>query len=263
MFFFPLFDDNPTHRHPLITWLILAACVLVFLWQASLPFEAARDFIGAYGFTPRLFFEQREMLPLFSSMFMHGGWAHLLGNMLYLYIFADNIEDSMGKGRFIIFYSLCGIAAALTQGLIDPASEIPMVGASGAIAGVLGGYLMLHPRANIRCLIGIFIFFRVMNIPAFIVLGGWIMLQFVNLGQFDSETGGVAYFAHIGGFIAGMVLIPFFKKAHIPLFAKARSRAFAMQPVAGASGHVPITRKRKEENPPENPWSKDPWTDGG
>ncbi len=234
-------DDNPTQTRPLISYLILGLCITIYIWQFSLG-AAEREVILTYGMIPARLFggdTSHGVMTIISSMFLHGGWLHLAGNMLYLWIFADNIEDSIGRRKFILFYVLCGAAAALAQALVDITSPVPMIGASGAIAGVLGAYLILHPRANIRCLIGFFIFFRMINVPAFLVLGGWIGLQFMSLGQVGSN---VAYVAHIGGFIAGAVLIPFFKKPHVKLFAKPHSRAFQMQPVT-SGGHIPQIRK--------------------
>ena len=144
---------------------------------------------------------------------------HIGSNMLYLWIFGDNVEASMGRIRFVFFYLLCGIAAAMAQAALDPNSTIPMIGASGGIAGILGAYLMLHPKAAIRCFFLILIFFRFINLPAWLVLGVWIGGQFVAMPQaFTGTGGGVAYMAHIGGFLAGLVLIPFFKYNHISLF---------------------------------------------
>ena len=162
MFFFPLFDENATSRRPVIVWFMIAAGVFAFFWQQSLDGVAAEVAIYQFGFVPAIVF-QGETLPaefiivpswatFITSMFLHGGWLHLGGNMLYLWIFGDNVEDSMGRGRFLVFYLLCGAFAALAQGLIDPSSQVPMVGASGGIAGVLGAYLMLHPKAAVRCL---------------------------------------------------------------------------------------------------------------
>jgi membrane associated rhomboid family serine protease len=146
--------------------------------------------------------------------------------MLYLWIFGDNVEDSMGKVKFIIFYLLCGTVAALCQGFVDTSSEIPMVGASGAIAGVLGAYLMLFPKANVKCLVFIIIIIQMIRIPAFIVLGFWIVIQFFNIpGSIDAD-GGTAYFAHIGGFLAGMILIPFFKNKNVKLFHEQNSSSW-------------------------------------
>ena len=168
-----------------------------------------------FGFIPSNFFNSASFLeaffPVITSMFVHGGFAHIIGNLIYLWIFGDNVEDSMGKLKFFIFYMLCGTSGALLQGIVDPNSNIPMVGASGAIAGVLGAYLLLFPRANVRCLIFIIIFIQMIRVPAFIVLGIWILGQFLAFqGSLDS-SGGTAYLAHIGGFITGMILIPFFK----------------------------------------------------
>lgn len=237
MFFFPLRDDNPTSAQPFVSWAILALCVAVFFVQLTLG-TANNAVIYALGMIPARIFGGEGELTLISSMFLHGGFMHLAGNMLYLWIFADNVEDSVGHGKFAAFYVLCGIAAALAQALTDTASTIPMIGASGAIAGVLGAYLMLHPRANVRCIIVIFIFFRLINIPAFIVLGGWLVLQFLSLGQIDSS---IAYVAHIGGFIAGAALIVFFKKPEVALFDKPHSRAFE---VSGVSRHhIPSVKR--------------------
>ena len=229
MFFFPLFDDNPSRRTPWIAWAIIAICVLVFFWQQSLPPQSERLAFYQFGFVPAhasgaaLLPPEIVVIPAWATvvtaMFLHGGWMHIGGNMLYLWIFGDNVEDSMGPIKFVIFYLLCGGAAALAQFAIDPASRVPMVGASGGIAGILGAYLVLHPRAAIRTFILIVIFVRFINLPAWLVLGFWIGGQFLAVpGALSGADGGVAYFAHIGGFIAGMVLIPFFKRADIPLF---------------------------------------------
>ena len=229
MFFFPLFDDNPSRRTPWIAWAIIAICALVFFWQQSLPPQSERLAFFQFGFVPAnasgaaLLPAELVVIPawatVITAMFLHGGWMHIGGNMIYLWIFGDNVEDAMGPVKFVIFYLLCGGAAALAQFAIDPASRVPMVGASGGIAGILGAYLVLHPRAAIRTFILIVIFVRFINLPAWLVLGIWIGGQFLAVpGALSGANGGVAYFAHIGGFIAGMVLIPFFKRADIPLF---------------------------------------------
>tara|TARA_B100000674_G_C37139354_1_gene601415 strand:- start:9 stop:494 length:486 start_codon:yes stop_codon:yes gene_type:complete len=144
-------------------------------------------------------------------MFLHGGWMHIIGNMTYLYIFGDNIEERLGKLKFIIFYLVTGIVAAFTQAIMDPTSTIPMIGASGAIAGVLGGYLVLYPKANIKVLFWFIIFVKVIKIRAYIVLGGWIIIQLISFSGTDINSGGVAYAAHIGGFISGILLINIMK----------------------------------------------------
>jgi membrane associated rhomboid family serine protease len=244
MFFLPLFDENSTSRRPIIVWMVMAVCIIVFFWQQSLDDVPARLALYQLGFVPTIVF-QGDNLPtklilvpawttIITSMFLHGGWLHLGGNMLYLWIFGDNVEDAMGRVRFILFYLLCGIAAALAQAAIDPSSSIPMVGASGGIAGVLGAYLILHPKAAVRCLMIIIVFFRFINLPAWLVLGGWIGLQFAAAPQAFQETGGgVAYVAHIGGFVAGVALIPFFKKRHISLFDRGQPpKTWSGQPVS-------------------------------
>ena len=230
MFFLPLFDELPTGRRPFVTWAILLLCVIGFLWQQGLTDKQSFVATFQFGFVPALFFNFETLPPdmiavpswatLVTSMFLHGGWLHIAGNMLYLWIFGDNVENAMGTVRFILFYLLCGCAAALAQAAIDPQSTVPMIGASGGIAGILGAYLLLHPKAAVRCFLLIIVFVRFINLPAWLVLGVWIGGQFVAVPQAlaDSGGGGVAYMAHIGGFLAGMALIPFFKNRHVSLF---------------------------------------------
>ena len=231
----PLRDDNPTELRPYVTVAIIVACTLVFLYQATLPEAAGQHFIFEYGFIPALFFGHagpagwRPSVPaeatLLTSMFLHGGWMHLIGNMLYLWIFGNNVEDALGHVRFVFFYLACGLAAAFAQGFADPAAALPMVGASGAIAGVLGAYLLLYPRAQVLVLIPLGFFTQLMRIPALFVLGFWFLLQFVQQALSSAAggaQGGVAYMAHIGGFIAGAVLILFLRRSGIPLFHQAQ-----------------------------------------
>lgn len=225
----PLRDDNPTTLRPIVTIAFIVACVLAFLWQLSLGekrFEAA---VLALGVTPATLIGGETLPPalylvpptatLFTSMFLHGGFIHLAGNMLYLWIFGNNVEDSMGHVRFVIFYLLCGVAAALAQALPNPDSTIPMIGASGAISGVLGAYLLLYPRARVLVLIPLGAFSRIVYVPAMFVLGFWFVLQLINTALSEAGQGGVAWGAHLGGFVAGMVLIPLFKHRHVRLFA--------------------------------------------
>jgi len=260
MFFLPLSDDNPTNNKPIISWLIIGLCIFVFGWQVSLG-DAKHAAILALGVTPSALLGGAPLPPeiaaipawltIFTSMFMHGGILHLAGNMLYLWIFGDNIEDSVGsKLHYILLYALCGIAAALAQAFADPTSPVPMIGASGAIAGLLGAYLILHPRANVKCLLVIIIFVRTINLPAWIVLGGWFALQFFSLGQTGSN---VAYVAHIGGFVAGMALIPFFRRKTVPLFDKPHSRAFVIEPIAGGKHHIPTIVRRRPSQKTSSP----------
>ncbi|WP_447970043.1 rhomboid family intramembrane serine protease [Nitrospira sp. M1] len=225
----PLKDDNPTTITPYLTVSFIVACVLVFLYQVSLPVQFSEVFVYQYGAIPAVVFGHTQLpidlvsLPpygtLFSSMFLHGGWMHLIGNMLYLWIFGDNIEDVMGHGKFIVFYLACGVFAALSHAMVDPESVVPMVGASGAISGILGAYLLLFPRAHVLVLVPLGFFTQMMHVPAALVLGLWFVLQLVSGGMsIGHEGGGVAFFAHVGGFVAGMVLIGVFKHSHVRFF---------------------------------------------
>ena len=225
----PLRDDNPTSITPFVTYAFIAACVLVFLWQMSLGEKGFEAAVLALGVIPAALLGDARLPPelylvppvatVFSSMFLHGGFMHLAGNMLYLWIFGNNIEDSMGHVRFVIFYLLCGVAAVLAQAWPNPDSTIPMIGASGAISGVLGAYLLLFPRARVLVLIPLGAFSRIVYVPAMFVLGFWFVLQLINTALSDTGQGGVAWGAHIGGFVAGMILIPVFKHRHVRLFA--------------------------------------------
>lgn len=216
----PLKDNIPTDRFPIVTVVIIAINVLVFLYEFSLG-AGVDDFLSRYGMTPYEISQgvslySRGGLPvyatLFTSMFLHAGILHLGGNMLFLWIFGNNVEDSMGRFRFVIFYLLCGLVASLAQIAIDPASPIPNVGASGAIAGVLGGYILLYPRARVTTLVFLGIFITFIELPAAMVLLFWIILQIVAglAGLYSTGAEGVAYFAHIGGFIAGLAAIKIF-----------------------------------------------------
>ncbi len=223
----PLRDHNPTLRRPIITYLLLISCVTVFLWQVSLGESGFRLAIELLGARPAALFglevpHHPAMPPawvtLFTSMFMHGGWLHLLMNMLFLHIFANNVEDSMTRPRFLLFYLLCGIAAAYAHAALNPASPIPMVGASGAISGVLGAYLLLYPRSRILVVVPLIIIWPLLYLPAGLLLGAWFILQLVQSVALPSDGGGVAFAAHAGGFIAGMALVPLFKRRNARLF---------------------------------------------
>jgi membrane associated rhomboid family serine protease len=215
----PLKDDNPTRTVPFVTLALIVANSLVFLWELSLapgrqqeailslavvPSELSR--IGSLGTGALLY----NGMTLVTAMFLHGSILHVAGNMLYLWIFGNNIEDVMGHVRFAIFYLLCGLAATLTQVAATPASRAPMIGASGAIAGVLGAYLILFPTARVLTLFYLIVFVRVVPVPAVIILGVWFLLQLVSAGEF--APGGVAWFAHIGGFVTGLALIVPFRR---------------------------------------------------
>jgi membrane associated rhomboid family serine protease len=213
---FPLKDDIPSRRSPIVTVGLIVTCILVFLWQASLTPQAGTYAVYRYGFIPAALFgdfvlpAEVAVLPatatLLTSMFLHGGLMHLAGNMLYLWVFGNNIEDNLGHVRFLVFYLLCGVAAAFAQALPDPTSEIPMVGASGAISGVLGAYLILYPHARVHVLIP-FGFLFLHTIRAGWLLGFWFVFQLVSGLFTPADGGGVAFWAHVGGFVAGMGLI--------------------------------------------------------
>ncbi len=220
----PLSDDQPSATAPRVTVGIIIACVLVYVWQLT----GGDAVFYSYGFIPAALMGGRHPEPglavvapwitLFTSMFMHGGIMHLGGNMLYLWIFGNNVEDSMGHTRFIVFYVVCGLAAAMAQAFQDPGSQVPMIGASGAIGGVLGAYFLLHPNARVLVVIPFGFILHPMRIPAWIVLGLWFVLQLVAGGGTPTEGGGTAYWAHIGGFLAGMVLVFVFKKRGVPIW---------------------------------------------
>lgn len=224
---FPIHDENPVSIVPFVTYTLILTCVGVFLWQFSSTQESQNSIIYALGVIPAVVFGHQTLpeslvwvptyATVFTSMFLHGGWMHLIGNMLYLWVFGNNIEAAMGHVKFTIFYFLCGVAAVLAQGVPDMESEIPMVGASGAISGVLGAYLLLYPRAKVTMILPIFIILKTFKIPAMIVLGGWFVMQLVSSVMSPGEGGGVAFGAHIGGFIAGMALVYFFKNKDVPL----------------------------------------------
>jgi membrane associated rhomboid family serine protease len=229
----PLRDDNPSTSKPVVTFALVAICVLVFLWQFSLGGDGGQRAIYALGVIPAVLLGGQQLPPelqvvpptftILTSMFMHGGWMHLIGNMLYLWIFGDNVEDSMGHGRFLAFYLLCGVAAALAQAIPEPGSEIPMVGASGAISGVLGAYLLLHPHARVLVVVPFGFILHTMRLPAGMVLALWFVLQLLSTAMAQPGEGGVAFRAHIGGFVAGMLLVGIFKRRDVRLFAPARS----------------------------------------
>ncbi len=214
----PIHDDNPIRITPWVTVTLIAFCVLVFLWQLSLGERAAQMAAYRYGVVPAVLSGQASLPPAFaappaaltmiSSMFLHGGFMHLAGNLLYLWIFGDNIEDVLGHARFIVFYLACGIAAALAQTAQDPASAIPMIGASGAISGVLGAYLLLFPQARVTLLLPLGFIVYTVRWPAVGVLGLWFVMQVVSSLLADPGQPGVAWLAHIGGFLAGLVLLP-------------------------------------------------------
>jgi membrane associated rhomboid family serine protease len=219
----PLHDDNPTRRFPLVTLALIALNVAVFVFQLTLP---------RYGLTVEGFYLRAGLVPyeivnrvdvppdglvplwatVFTSMFIHGGWLHIIFNMLYLWIFGNNVEDRMGRARFLAFYLLCGVAAAAAQVVVRPDSLTPMIGASGAISGVLGAYILLFPRAQVLTVIPLVIFFPILMVPAWVLLLAWFALNLLQAATTIGAEAGVAYFAHVGGFAAGLVLVWLFAR---------------------------------------------------
>ena len=223
----PIKDDNPTNNKPLVRWLILIVCTIIFFLQITSMEN--REYIFYFGFKPASLFNSEfsypsffPILTIFTSMFMHGGWLHFLSNMLYLWIFADNIEDRIGSYKFIFFYLMCGLIAAITQYFGDTTTSVPMIGASGAIAGILGAYIYLFPKVKITVIIPLIIFFFTIKLPAIIVLGFWFFIQFMNVVIINDESSGVAWSAHIGGFLTGLFYsVIFIKKRN---YAKGKSK---------------------------------------
>ena len=212
----PLADHNPRRSTPVVNIILVVVNVLIFFWEVSLGPRLEPALFGVAFVPARFWNAPGALLPnvitMFVSMFLHGGWLHLGGNMLYLWIFGDNIEDRLGHARYLFFYLACGLFATLAHAVMNPGSDVPSIGASGAIAGVLGAYIVLFPKQRVTTLIPIFIFITVREIPAVFLLGFWIVMQLffgaasMNAGDLQN-AGGVAYFAHIGGFVAGMALI--------------------------------------------------------
>lgn len=204
---FPLRDTQPSYSRPVVTYALIAVNILVFLYEFSLDDYSRNQFIALWGLTPDNF----SVLNIFTSMFLHGGWLHVLGNMWFLWIFGDNIEDILGHGKYLLFYLLCGVAAGLTQTLMTAGSRVPMVGASGAIAGVMGAYMVKFPRSRIDTIVFIFIFFTRIDVPAWLMLVYWFAVQFFSgvgsIGYSQASQGGTAFFAHIGGFLTGIALV--------------------------------------------------------
>jgi len=216
---FPLKDTVRTRSFPIINFALISLNILVYVHEFVIGPRQMDRFILRYGLTPVRFYWGlhhnliEAIVPIFTSMFLHGGLFHVLGNMWFLYIFGDSVEDRTGHVPYLVFYLLCGVAAALTQMVVMPTSTVPVVGASGAIAGVLGGYFVLYPRARVLTLIPIFIFIQLVEVPAVIFLLVWFAMQFIQGALTPAnQAGGVAWWAHIGGFVAGIVLILLFRK---------------------------------------------------
>ena len=243
IFALPLYDDNPITRRPLVTYGLIGLCIGAFFWELG----QSEDYVAyAYGMVPAELFGLPARVPIrnvvapwatiLTSMFLHSGWLHIGGNMLFLWIFGNNVEDVLGRFRYLFLYLFSGGAAALAQAFSNYSSSAPMIGASGAIAGVLGAYLILYPKANVHCFVWIVIFFRILNVPAWLMLTFWFALQVIS-GLASGEAGdGVAVWAHAGGFVTGVVLIVLLRPPGIGLLQPPRSPSFANAPPSALAG---------------------------
>jgi len=246
---FPIRDHNPSERTPFVTYALLAANILIFLSYWPLQTNNISElgaFFDAWAMKPGEITRGKDLHTLVTSMFLHGGWMHLAGNMLFLYIFGDNLEDQLGHVPFLLFYVVCGVLADVGQIVADPTSMVPNVGASGAIAGVMGGYLLLFPKAKVDIIIIFIVFFKIIPIPAWIMLGLWMAFQVFGGITADVSGGGVAYWAHAGGFLVGLVLL-------LPFWLRRGGQRFWMQ-TEGHPPHpefkysrstIPIVRRKK------------------
>ncbi len=241
---FPIRDHNPSGRTPYVVYALMAANILIFLAQFGLLRDghALSRLYFDYAIIPARISAGDGYATLVSSMFLHGGWMHLAGNMLFLWIFGDNLEDEMGHLPFLAFYGACGVGAGLVHVLTAPGSVIPTVGASGAIAGVMGGYLLLFPRARVDVLLILIVFFRIFAIPAWIVLAVWFAMQFIGGLGADPDMGGVAYWAHAGGFAVGLILT-------LPLWLRRGGQGFWRR----THGHPPHPETRYAYGPSRIP----------
>ena len=270
--FIPLGDSNPRIllRYPWVTWGLILSCVLIFAWQASTGIQVSAY---RYGFIPAVFTGERQLppelveLPAFLTLltynFLHGSTAHLVGNMLALWVFGDNVEDAMGHVRFLAFYLLCGVAAGLVHFLAYPSSEVPMIGASGAIFGLLGAYLILHPKARILSILVVI----PLRLPAYVLIAAWFAFQFYAVFTGGDDFGNVAWWAHIGGFFAGLLLVFAFKRNTVVLFGgDPPPQGIVQRKTFGARNSRDRNAKRKRESPmpnagethrrPKGPWER-------
>ena len=214
----PLKDDNPRLLTPICNYVFILANIAVYVYQFTLPEPVYKAFIDAYGAIPAQIVHGVNLHGLFSAMFLHGGILHLLGNMLYLWIFGDNVEGIMGHARYFVFYLLCGLTATISHIAIEPNSTLPMIGASGAVSGVLGAYAVKFPGARVLIAVPIFICLTTFRVPALIVLGFWFLTQLASalIMRGPEVGGGIAWFAHIGGFLTGVLLVNFFQRRYLP-----------------------------------------------
>ena len=256
---FPLRDHNPSGRTPYVVYLLMAVNILGYLWYST-SFTSDRSlalFYAAFAATPREIMAGDAPLTLLTSMFIHGGFMHLAGNMLFLWIFGDNLEDEMGPLSFLAFYLVSGVGATLAHVLSAPNSPVPLVGASGAIAGVMGGYLLLFPRARVDVLVILIVFFRIIPVPAFVMLGIWLGLQFLGGVNADPNSGGVAYWAHAGGFVLGLLLtVPLWLRRGGPRYWRRTHGQPPHPETRYSASRIPRIPRRAPPPSRPGPWGK-------
>lgn len=260
----PLYDDTLRLRPPIVTAGLIGACVVMYLWQSSLGPRADAAIALSLGMVPAVLFGHAQLPPALqlvpawltpvTCMFLHGGWLHLGGNMLYLWIFGRGVESALGAGRYIALYLLCGVIAALTQAFVSPTSTVPMIGASGAIAGVLGAYLILYPRSNVVVFLWIIILVRLLTVPAVILLGLWFLLQLLSASAVSAGEAGVAFWAHVGGFLAGILLVLLLHRRDVAMLQPSRTASFQIARPRDARtrfgrGSVPSAGRPRRRDP--------------
>ncbi|HEV8679452.1 MAG TPA: rhomboid family intramembrane serine protease [Stellaceae bacterium] len=266
IFALPLYDDNPIREAPVVTFALIGMCIGAFLWQLGQDEETVAF---QYGMVPAVLFGYAHLSPrlaaipawatIFTSMFLHGGWLHLGGNLLFLWIFGNNVEDLLGRVRYLLLYLSSGVAAALVQALSAPESHVPMLGASGAVAGVLGAYLMTYPRANVHCFVWIVIFFWIMTVPAWILLGLWFAMQLLSGLASDPDSPGVAFWAHVGGFATGIVLFLLLRPRRVSLLQPQRTPIWATVPPGALLGRRTFHRGSVPDAGPRTSRPPGPW----
>jgi membrane associated rhomboid family serine protease len=253
----PLYDDAPNWRLPIATYGLIAACVAAFLWQHSLDYQVEQQVDYALGMIPAVLLGHAELpyhlrlvppwATVLTSMFLHGGWLHLLGNMLFLWLFGRGTESALGARRFLLLYFVCGVAAALAQAAMNPKAAVPMIGASGAIAGILGAYVVLYPRGNVVVFVWVLFFVRLFAVPAVIVLGLWFLVQLLSALAAPAGEADIAFWAHVAGFLAGIVLVTAVRPPGVPLLQSRRSAAFSRY---GGASVPPAGRWRRSSRGP-------------
>ncbi|MGD9615387.1 MAG: rhomboid family intramembrane serine protease [Alphaproteobacteria bacterium] len=247
VFTVPIYDDNPVQRTPVVTYALIGACIGVWFWQIVVGGQLAAFHYGLipaalFGYWPPGVQPIPPWATLFTSMFLHGGWMHLISNMLFLWIFGNNIEDLLGRFRYLLLYLASGVTAALIQGLSAVSSQIPMIGASGAVAGVLGAYLITYPRANVYVFVWIILFFTIVTVPAWLLLGFWFAMQVLSgLGSMTGEPG-VAFWAHVGGFVAGAGLFLMLRPRGVNILQPQHTPTWVRVPPGAMMSHRKLHR---------------------